>query len=152
MWGSLVNSGVWGPLVNSSKQCMRAFVNSTYGPIVNSAVWAPRGARTHGVAPILDPLVYVLNTDVVLEFHLSFLHSAYCSWFQPYLCDELGFDAHEHSMLFSIFTRQFLIVFLLSFPWVKIYVLFQEYILMQSEAEKWVFPWVHCTANFIYTF
>jgi len=47
--------------VNSSKQCMWAFVNSTYGPTVNSAVWAPRGARTHGVAPILGPLVYVLN-------------------------------------------------------------------------------------------
>ena len=33
-----------------------------------------------------------------------------------YLCDELGFDAHEYSMLFSIFTRQFLIIIRLSFP------------------------------------
>ena len=62
MRGPLVNSGVWGPLVNSSKTVhVGPLVNSTYGPTVNSAVWAPRGARTHGVAPILGPLVYVLN-------------------------------------------------------------------------------------------
>ena len=36
-------------------------VSSTYGPAVNSVVWAPRGARTHSVAPILSPLVYELN-------------------------------------------------------------------------------------------
>ena len=60
VWGPLVNSA-WGPLVNS--------LNSACGPTceqymwthVNSTVWAPRGARTHGVAPILGPLVYVLN-------------------------------------------------------------------------------------------
>ena len=59
----VLNSVVWGPLLNSSKQCMWGpLVNSAYGPTVNSAMWAPRGARTHGVAPILGPLVYVLNS------------------------------------------------------------------------------------------
>ena len=53
---------MWGPLVNGSKQCMWGqLVNSTCGPTVNSAVWAPRGGRTRAVAPILGPLVYVLN-------------------------------------------------------------------------------------------
>ena len=41
---------------------------------------------------------------------------------------------------FPFSTRQFLIILVLSFPLVKIYALFQECILTQSEIEKSIFP------------
>ena len=61
VWGPLVNNGVWPTCEQSKSVHVDPTCEQYIWATVNSAVWAPRGARTHGVAPILGPLVYVLN-------------------------------------------------------------------------------------------